>query len=180
MVYLKKILRELLTMFLHHLYNRGQSDLTIVTNIVTTYRRQKYNCQVTPVEASWLQLSCHWPTPFLHFNKDQTSVDSLPSLSPRPPLWGGGGRGQGGEGQAAGRGQEGSLLAARREANSCSLVVGLVEELLKGGWEELAAVGQEGGSSLYCVVVLVVQLLAGGRKIRLLGTNFCLALASIM
>ena len=44
MVYLKKMLRELLTMVPHHLYNSGQSDLTIVTTIVTSYRRQKYNC----------------------------------------------------------------------------------------------------------------------------------------
>ena len=51
-----------------------------------------------------------------------------------------------------------------------------MEELLKGGWEELAAAGQEGGSSLYRIGVLVVKLLPGGQKRRLLGTIFFMLL----
>ena len=48
------------------------------------------------------------------------------------------------------------MLAARRKARICSPVVGLMEELLEGGWEEQASVDQEGGSNLDLVVVLVV------------------------
>ena len=50
----------------------------------------------------------------------------------------------------------GRLLATRRKARICSPVVGLMEELLEGGWEEQASVDQEGGSNWDLVVMLFV------------------------
>ena len=70
------------------------------------------------------------------------------------------------------------MQAARREARSCILVVGLVEEILDGGWEELASGRQAGGSSSNLAVVLLITCLQVAGRAGCWASFLCLCKCS--
>ena len=72
------------------------------------------------------------------------------------------------------------MQAARREARSCILVVGLVEEIHDGGWEEQASGRQEGGSSSDLAVVLLIGCLQVAGRAGCWASFLCLCKYSMI